>query len=69
MFGFVFGLYWLVCYLREARPHYRYLLGLGLGLALLNKYPSLFFGAALGGALLLRVYCPARPAKCVTAVT
>ena len=53
VFGFVFCLYWLVCYFQAARPRYVYLLGLGLGLGLLNKYTTLFFIAALGGALLL----------------
>ncbi len=53
VFGFVFCLYWLVCFLQEERPRYLYWLGMGLGLGLLNKYTTLFFGAALGGALLL----------------
>lgn len=53
VFGFVFCLYWLARYLREARPGALYWLGLGLGLGLLNKYTTLFFVAALGGALLL----------------
>jgi hypothetical protein len=53
VFGFVFCLYWLVRYFQEAKPRYLYLLGLGLGLSLLNKYTTLFFIAALGGALLL----------------
>lgn len=53
VFGFVACLYGLVCFLQEARPRYLYLLGLGLGLGLLNKYTTLFFIAALGGALLL----------------
>ena len=53
VFGFVFCLYWLVRYVQEERPRYLYLLGLGLGLGLLNKYTTLFFIAALGGALLL----------------
>jgi hypothetical protein len=53
VFGFVFCLYWLVCYFQAERPRYLYLLGLGLGLGLLNKYTTLFFIAALGGALLL----------------
>ena len=57
VFGFVFCLYALVCFLQEAQPHYLYWLGLGLGLGLLNKYTTLFFVAALGGALLL---APAR---------
>ncbi len=52
-FGFVFCLYWLVRYLQAGRPGALYWLGLGLGLGLLNKYTALFFGAALGGALLL----------------
>ncbi|MBO2008178.1 glycosyltransferase family 39 protein [Hymenobacter negativus] len=53
VFGFVFCLYWLVRYFQEERPRFLYLLGLGLGLGLLNKYSTLFFIAALGGALLL----------------
>ncbi|GAA4035642.1 glycosyltransferase family 39 protein [Hymenobacter glaciei] len=53
VFGFVFCLYWLVRYVQTERPRYLYLLGLGLGLGLLNKYTTLFFIAALGGALLL----------------
>ncbi|WP_345237377.1 ArnT family glycosyltransferase [Hymenobacter saemangeumensis] len=53
VFGFVFCLYWLVCYFQQEKPRYLYLLGLGLGLSLLNKYTTLFFIAALGGALLL----------------
>ncbi|WP_046246265.1 glycosyltransferase family 39 protein [Hymenobacter terrenus] len=53
VFGFVFCLYWLVCYLQKERPRYLYLLGLGLGLGLLNKYTTLFFIAALAGALVL----------------
>ncbi|MBF9237172.1 glycosyltransferase family 39 protein [Hymenobacter sp. BT683] len=51
--GFVACLYWLVCFFQEARPRHLYLLGMGLGLGLLNKYTTLFFIAALGGALLL----------------
>ncbi|MFC6225767.1 glycosyltransferase family 39 protein [Hymenobacter artigasi] len=51
--GFVFCLYWLVRYVQEERLRFLYLLGLGLGLGLLNKYTTLFFIAALGGALLL----------------
>ena len=51
--GFVFCLYWLVRYVQEEKPRFLYLLGLGLGLGLLNKYTTLFFIAALGGALLL----------------
>ena len=53
VFGFVFCLYSLVRFLQENRPRYLYWLGLGLGLGLLNKYTTLFFMAALGGALLL----------------
>ncbi|MBD2768603.1 glycosyltransferase family 39 protein [Hymenobacter sp. BT664] len=53
VFGFMACLYWLVCFIQEARPRHLYLLGLGLGLGLLNKYTTLFFIAALGGALLL----------------
>ncbi|WP_201982423.1 glycosyltransferase family 39 protein [Hymenobacter rubidus] len=53
VFGFVFCLYWLVRYFQEENPRDLYLLGLGLGLSLLNKYTTLFFIAALGGALLL----------------
>jgi len=53
VFGFVFCLYWLVVYFQEQKPRYLYLLGAGLGLSLLNKYTTLFFIAALGGALLL----------------
>ncbi|MDB5235487.1 MAG: hypothetical protein JWR44_2480, partial [Hymenobacter sp.] len=53
VFGFMFCLYWLVCFFQQERPRYLYLLGLGLGLGLLNKYTTLFFIAALGGALLL----------------
>ena len=53
VFGFVFCLYWLVRYFNQEKPRFLYLLGLGLGLGLLNKYTTLFFIAALGGALLL----------------
>lgn len=53
VFGFVFCLYWLVRYLQDERPRHLYLVGLGLGLGLLNKYTTLFFIVALGGALLL----------------
>ncbi|SFP69586.1 glycosyltransferase family 39 protein [Hymenobacter arizonensis] len=53
VFGFLACLYWLVCFFQEERPRYLYLLGLGLGFGLLNKYTTLFFIAALGGALLL----------------
>ncbi|MBF9224114.1 glycosyltransferase family 39 protein [Hymenobacter ruricola] len=53
VFGFVLALYALVCYGQEQRPRYLYLLGAALGLGLLNKYTTLFFVAALGGALLL----------------
>ncbi|WP_051718737.1 glycosyltransferase family 39 protein [Hymenobacter sp. IS2118] len=53
VFGFLACLYGLVGYLQEERVRYLYLLGLGLGLGLLNKYTTLFFIAALGGALLL----------------
>ncbi|MDO7853768.1 glycosyltransferase family 39 protein [Hymenobacter convexus] len=51
--GFVLALYALVCFEQERRPRYLYLLGAALGLGLLNKYTTLFFIAALGGALLL----------------
>ncbi|MDO3416718.1 glycosyltransferase family 39 protein [Hymenobacter sp. BT770] len=53
VFGFMFCLYWLVRFLQEGRTRYLYLIGIGLGLGLLNKYTTLFFMAALGGALLL----------------
>ncbi|MBD2720537.1 glycosyltransferase family 39 protein [Hymenobacter armeniacus] len=53
VFGFVLALYALVGYLQQPRPRYLYLLGAALGLGLLNKYTTLFFIAALGGALLL----------------
>ncbi len=53
VFSFAVSLYWLVRFLQESKPHYLYLLGVGLGLGLLNKYTTLFFIAALGGALLL----------------
>ena len=53
VFGFVFCLYWLAVYCQHPRPRYLYLPGLGLGLGLLNKYTTLFFGAALAGGLLL----------------
>jgi len=53
VFGFVFCLYWLVRYFQEENSRFLYWLGLGLGLSLLNKYTTLFFIAALGGALLL----------------
>ena len=53
VFGFVLCLYRLACYAQEEKPRHLYLLGLGLGLSLLNKYTTLFFGVALGGALLL----------------
>ncbi|MDO7848053.1 glycosyltransferase family 39 protein [Hymenobacter sp. M29] len=53
VFGFVLALYALVCFEQERRPRHLYLLGAALGLGLLNKYTTLFFIAALGGALLL----------------
>ncbi|UOQ99481.1 glycosyltransferase family 39 protein [Hymenobacter sp. 5317J-9] len=53
VFGFVLALYALVGYLQQQRPRYLYLLGAALGLGLLNKYTTLFFVAALSGALLL----------------
>ncbi|MDB5267890.1 MAG: glycosyl transferase [Hymenobacter sp.] len=53
VFGFVFCLYALARYVQTERPRFLYWLGLGLGLGLLNKYTTLFFIAALGGALLL----------------
>ncbi|MFC7668224.1 glycosyltransferase family 39 protein [Hymenobacter humi] len=53
VFGFVACLYALVGYIQEHRPRYLYAMGLCLGLGLLNKYTTLFFIAALGGALLL----------------
>jgi hypothetical protein len=53
VFGFVLALYALVRFEQEKRPRYLYLLGAALGLGLLNKYTTLFFIAALGGALLL----------------
>lgn len=53
VFGFVLALYGLVVYQQTQRPRWLYLLGMALGLGLLNKYTTLFFGAALGGALLL----------------
>ena len=53
VFGFVLALYGLVVYQQTQRPRWLYLLGLALGLGLLNKYTTLFFIAALGGALLL----------------
>ncbi|HEX8327496.1 MAG TPA: glycosyltransferase family 39 protein [Hymenobacter sp.] len=53
VFGFMLGLYAFVRYVQEPRPRYLYLLGGALGLGLLNKYTTLFFIAALGGALLL----------------
>ncbi|MFD2718568.1 glycosyltransferase family 39 protein [Hymenobacter monticola] len=53
VFGFVLALYALVGFGQEKRPRYLYLLGAALGLGLLNKYTTLFFIAALGGALLL----------------
>ena len=53
VFGFVLGLYGLVRYGQTGRPRFLYLLGLALGLGLLNKYTTLFFIAALGGGLLL----------------
>ncbi|GAB3863811.1 glycosyltransferase family 39 protein [Hymenobacter segetis] len=51
--GFVLALYGLAAYQQTQRPRWLYLLGLALGLGLLNKYTTLFFIAALGGALLL----------------
>ncbi|GAB2875298.1 glycosyltransferase family protein [Hymenobacter ruber] len=53
VFGFVFCLYGLARYVQTERPRFLYWLGLGLGLGLLNKYTTLFFIVALGGALLL----------------
>ncbi|MBH8556429.1 ArnT family glycosyltransferase [Hymenobacter negativus] len=53
VFGFLFCLYGLARYVQTERPRFLYWLGLGLGLGLLNKYTTLFFIAALGGALLL----------------
>ncbi|WP_165768348.1 glycosyltransferase family 39 protein [Hymenobacter amundsenii] len=45
--------YWLIRYVQEPAPRWLYATGVLLGLALLNKYSALFFGAALVGALLL----------------
>lgn len=53
VFGFVWCGYCLARYLPTQRPGALYGLGAGLGLGLLNKYTTLFFGAALVGALLL----------------
>ncbi|RPD47631.1 phospholipid carrier-dependent glycosyltransferase [Hymenobacter sediminis] len=53
VFAFTLACYLLICYQQEARPRYLYALGVGLGLALLNKYSALFFIAALGVGLLL----------------
>lgn len=53
VFGFVFCLYCLARYLHTERPGALYGLGVGLGLGMLNKYTTLFFGLALVGALLL----------------
>ncbi|MGY2132497.1 glycosyltransferase family 39 protein [Hymenobacter sp. HD11105] len=53
VFSFALSLYFLVCFFQENRPRYLYLLGMALGLGLLNKYTTLFFIAALGGGLLL----------------
>ena len=53
VFGFALALYALVRFEQTQRPRYLYLLGTALGLGLLNKYTTLFFMAALGGALLL----------------
>ncbi|WP_460504238.1 glycosyltransferase family 39 protein, partial [Hymenobacter agri] len=53
VFGFVLALYGLVVYQQTQRPRWLYVLGLALGLGLLNKYTTLFFMASLGGALLL----------------
>jgi hypothetical protein len=51
--GFTACLYWLVCFFQDERPRFLYLLGFGVGVGLLNKYTTLFFIAALGGALVL----------------
>jgi hypothetical protein len=53
VFGFVLAQYALVAYGQEEKPRWLYVLGVALGLGLLNKYTTLFFIAALGGALLL----------------
>lgn len=45
--------YALVRHQQTGRPGYLYALGAAVGLGLLNKYTTLFFIAALGGALLL----------------
>ncbi|MBX0288848.1 glycosyltransferase family 39 protein [Hymenobacter sp. HSC-4F20] len=52
VFAFTLACYQLVRYQQRPLPRYLYVLGVGLGLALLNKYSALFFIAALGAALL-----------------
>ena len=54
VFSFTLGTYLLVRHAQpDGRPRHLYWLGLLLGLGVLNKYTTFFFGAAVLGALLL----------------
>lgn len=54
IFGFTLGLYLLVRHAQpDGQPRHLYWLGLVLGLGILNKYTTFFFGAAVLVALLL----------------
>lgn len=54
VFGFTLSTYLLVRHAQpDGRPRHLYGLGLLLGLGVLNKYTTFFFGAAVVGALLL----------------
>jgi hypothetical protein len=54
VFGFTLGTYLLIRHAQpDGRPRHLYYLGLVLGVAVLNKYTTFFFGAAALGALLL----------------
>ena len=56
VFSFTLGTYLLVRHAQpDGRPRHLYWLGLVLGLGVLNKYTTFFFGAAALGALLLTV--------------
>lgn len=53
VFAFTLSCYWLIRYQQEPQSRFLYGVGAVLGLALLNKYSTLFFLAALVGSLLL----------------
>jgi len=58
VFSFTLATYLLVRHAQpDGRPRHLYYLGLVLGLGVLNKYTTFFFGAAALGALLLTTPC------------